>query len=265
MAEVQAQISYLNRSDLYLREKPFIASVPFLVADGPNSNIDETKHEVSIHDVRGSEKNFTLPVYGFQYIQHEFVAKPEKSVDGPAHPFIGEVVRLLKDLLKPKEVVVYDCNVRRIGNLDFFQPATSVHIDHSARNAQFRFQEALEPYKDLKFGRWQAYTVWCPLDHPVTDWPLAVCDSRTVDAEEDLESVDTVLPHRVNEIYHLRRNPKHQWYYLSGQRPDEPLIMKIYDSETNESRFCPHASFRDVTGAVGPPRNSIDVRAFVVY
>jgi len=137
MAEVQAQISYLNRSDLYLREKPFIASVPFLVADGPNSNIDETKHEVSIHDVRGSEKNFTLPVYGFQYIQHEFVAKPEKSVDGPAHPFIGEVVRLLKDLLKPKEVVVYDCNV--------LQPSAISMIDTKASPGTPHWQLGLFP------------------------------------------------------------------------------------------------------------------------
>lgn len=114
------------------------------------------------------------------------------------------------------------------------------------------------------------------------DWPLAVCDFRSVDAEEDLEMVDTVLPHRVNEIYHLRHNKAHRWYYLSDQKPSEALIMKIHDSKDTDSRcrsilsryvsqqilkfpVCAHASFRAPTFDARMPRESIDVRTFVMY
>ena len=84
----------------------------------------------------------------------------------------------------------------------------------------------------------EKHRVWCPLNHPVTDWPLAVCDCRTVDPEQDLEEVDTVLPHRVNEIYHLRHNSSHKWYYMRKQQPNEALIMKICDSEETGTTQC---------------------------
>lgn len=110
---IEGQISYLNSVELYKTEKPFISSVPFLVSEGKNSNIDESKHNVKIFDVRGHEDSFRLGTHGFQYVTHEFVAKPERKIDGPGHPYINEVTNLLKNILHPKAVVVYDCNVSR--------------------------------------------------------------------------------------------------------------------------------------------------------
>ncbi len=36
---------------------------------------------------------------------------------------------------------------------------------------------------------------------------------------------------------------KHQWYYLSRQRPDEVLIMKIFDSEEGVEAKCKYEDY----------------------
>lgn len=69
----------------------------------------------------------------------------------------------------------------------------------------------------------------------MTDCPLAVCDYTSI-SKEDLHLVDTVLPHRVNEIYHLVHNPAHKWYYMSDQTPTEGILMKIYDTDDSFSK-----------------------------
>jgi len=108
---IDGRISYLNKIALYEREKPYISSVPFLLTEGKNANIDETKHDVKIFDVRGNEDDFKLPVHGFQYIKHQFSSKPDGKIDGPNHPYLEEVREILKAILQPKLVIFYDCNV----------------------------------------------------------------------------------------------------------------------------------------------------------
>lgn len=125
-----------------------------------------------------------------------------------------------------------------------------MYADHTPGNALWRLQEALELWRPegVSFDRWMAvtyrialsllydyerlmrYRLWRPVSHPVSDWPLAVCDYKTIQPQ-DLHEVDTVLPHRVNEIYHLEYNPKQRWYYMSNQEPDEAILMKTTDSD----------------------------------
>jgi hypothetical protein len=98
------------------------------------------------------------------------------------------------------------------------------------------------------------------------DAPLAVCDSRTV-AAEDLVPSDLVYKERVGETYSVRYNPAHQWYYVPEMRRDEALLLKIADTRTDiPARFMPHTSFTDPTT---PPdaraRESIEVRTLVFH
>ena len=65
----------------------------------------------------------------------------------------------------------------------------------------------------------------------MTDWPLAVCDYTSI-RPQDLHEIDTVLPHRVNEIYHLEHNQSQRWYYMSNQEPGEAILMKTFDSDS---------------------------------
>jgi hypothetical protein len=84
-------------------------------------------------------------------------------------------------------------------------------------------------------------SVWKPLRGPVRDWPLALCDMRTVDPEADFEPADLVYAQYVVEnrqVYHAERQ---RWYYLSNQQPDEAWVFVQSDSHgggIGTSRVC---------------------------
>ncbi|KAL4916865.1 hypothetical protein BDW62DRAFT_202359 [Aspergillus aurantiobrunneus] len=61
---------------------------------------------------------------------------------------------------------------------------------------------------------------------------------------------------------YLHFDPAQHWYYVSRQRPEEVLLLKIFDSADVRATLCPHASIIP-EGDGGMPRRSIEVRAFV--
>jgi hypothetical protein len=73
-------------------------------------------------------------------------------------------------------------------------------------------------------GRVQIINLWRPIRGPLLDSPLAVCDARTVRADE-LVASDLVYPHRVGETYSVKYNPDHQWFYVPGMTVDEVLLL----------------------------------------
>jgi hypothetical protein len=109
---------------------------------------------------------------------------------------------------------------------------------------------------------------------PVWDNPLAVCDARTV-AASDLVATDIMhfgedsleMPRHRGQIYSVRFNPAHRWFYLSEMRPDEALLLKCYDSRADgRARFMPHTGFRNpACPSEFVPRESIEARTLVVF
>jgi hypothetical protein len=63
-----------------------------------------------------------------------------------------------------------------------------------------------------------------------TDWPLAVCDGRTI-KEHDLVASDNIRRNNVGENLFARYSPNYRWHYLSNQEKDEVFLLKIYDSK----------------------------------
>lgn len=80
-------------------------------------------------------------------------------------------------------------------------------------------------------------SVWKPLCGPVCDWPLAVCDTQTVDASQDLTNHDVVLGTKTRENVMVFHNPAQRWYYLKGQMPWELWVFRQADSEGHQGMF----------------------------
>lgn len=76
-----------------------------------------------------------------------------------------------------------------------------------------------------------ARSVWHPLQGPLVDWPLALCDAQTVDFKNDTMAGDVVDRDNVFENTQVHYNPGQKWYYLSNQMPTELVIFKNADSE----------------------------------
>ena len=127
------------------------------------------------------------------------------------------------------------------------------------------------------------YSFWCPLEHTVHDWPLVVCDGRTV-PEPNIFSVDQISDAMTVGVTYVSYSPDLKWYYVSNQTKNEGWLIKSWDTSdkfgakcksegpisTGQSSkpivVCPHGSV--ATGyqkdeASYHPRESIEVRALV--
>jgi hypothetical protein len=120
--------------------------------------------------------------------------------------------------------------------------------------------------EELLKGRVQVINLWRPIRGPLRDAPLAVCDASSV-APGDLVPSDLVYRDRVGETYAVNYNPEHRWFYVPEMQPDEALLLKCFDSETDgRARFMPHTAFDDPTAPDDvAPRESIELRTFVFH
>jgi hypothetical protein len=69
-------------------------------------------------------------------------------------------------------------------------------------------------------------SVWrliCP--SPNNDWPLGLCDWRTVDIEDDIIDNDVVFEGNATENTLLYYNRKHQWYWKSDMGMDDVIVL----------------------------------------
>ena len=113
--------------------------------------------------------------------------------------------------------------------------------------------------------RFAFINVWRPIRHPAQDWPLALCDARSVDPA-DLVATDLVYPDRRGEIYGLVHNPSQLWFYVPDMGLDEAVLIKCYDSRRDVARFTPHTAFQNpLTPPAAPPRESIEFRTIALF
>ena len=111
---------------------------------------------------------------------------------------------------------------------DLRQPASQVHVDQSTSAAIARVHKHLPASEVPKLleGRFQIINLWRPIAIPALDWPLALCDYRSVDIKKDTFPVALVFPHRQGETLGVKYNENHKWKYLRGMTPEEIVLIK---------------------------------------
>ena len=163
----------------------------------------------------------------------------------------------------------------------------NVHIDQTPAAAadRVRVHMPAEDVPKLLAKCYQIINLWRPISHPAFDWPLALCDYRSIDPVNDL--VPTILryPDRDGETLGVKYNPNHRWKYLKGMDPEEFVLIKWYvptglkdctaadgnssfDSKDDGKTaiLTPHTAFDDTTKPEGAPlRESIELRLLVFY
>lgn len=80
--------------------------------------------------------------------------------------------------------------------------------------------------KSLLKRRYQIINLWRPIAHAAFDFPLALCDYRTVHPAKDLVPVRLVYPDHDGETFGVRYSRDHQWKYVKGMEPDEVVLIK---------------------------------------
>ena len=141
-------------------------------------------------------------------------------------------------------------------------------------------------------GRYVFINLWRNItEYPVEDMPLALCDARTI-AADDLITFEIRYADRVGENYFARHRNAHRWLYYPKMTKDEALLIKVWDSAgalaldatrpsghtqtvgntaadtTNNtlSTFSFHSAFKDENAPVDcPSRESIEVRLLALF
>jgi hypothetical protein len=269
LPHVEAELNYLAPTTE--RPRNYTYEPPSGVA---RNNTEREAHRVPIHSARPVASDISLDREGFALIRHASEVRDFYDKDELRRVYYAEAERLIADATGASKVFIFDHTVRRRvpGVADRAagaprQPATSVHVDHTAKSGPQRVRDFFGDKADeLLRGRVQVINLWRPIRGPLRDAPLAVCDARTV-APDDLVPSDLVYQNRVGETYGVTYNPEHRWFYVPDMQPDEALLLKCYDSATDgRARFAPHTAFEDPTAPPDRlPRESIELRTLVFH
>ena len=269
LPRVEAGLLYLEPSS----EKP--RSLEFEPPPGvPWTTAVYREHTVAIRDVRPVASTLSLEREGFQLLTAPTSVRDFNDEESIRTRYYAETISLLEGLTGASRVVVFDHTIRRRipGATDRSmgiprQPVPRVHNDYTVKSGPQRVRDLLDDEADaLLQRRFCVINVWRPIRGPVQDSPLAVSDARSIGGQ-DLVATDLIYPDRVGEIYYVKFNPQHKWFYAPAMRDDEIMLIKCYDSaDDGRARFVPHSAFVDPTTPVGaPPRESIELRTLVFY
>lgn len=274
---VNGKIYFLSRIPAYDNVKPY--TLRYTPEDGfPQTNVERELHTLTFQDMR---KNFYIPYdkCGFKVanLQSRMSYDDFDDPDKVESLHQQEVADCVKDSLKASSVEILDYVIRRrdpqwpIATGEAYrsqQPASAAHIDHTydAGCKIIRDIYKGENADHVIDGRWQCVNVWHPLQGPLVDWPMAMCDAETVDFEHDTMAGDIVDRDAIFENTQVHFNPKQKWYYLPNQLPSELLIFKNADGDTphGSTPGVPHASFDNpLTSDSDFRRESIEFRVLV--
>jgi hypothetical protein len=237
----------------------------------PRQNFHNEAHRVTIEDLRGREREFSLDRHGFAAVTHrsrEADFMDEAAIRDVYYP---ESEALLAELLGADRVLTFDHTIRRRlpgqseNREGARQPVARVHVDQTELSGPARVRRHLpDEAESLLAGRVRVVNLWRPIRGPVLDHPLAMADGRSL-AQQDLIATDLLYPDRKGETYSVAFNPAHRWFYWSSMQPDEVLLLKCYDSARDgRTRLSPHTAFVDPrVDPASPPRQSIELRALV--
>ncbi|KAI0379251.1 hypothetical protein F5Y04DRAFT_290464 [Hypomontagnella monticulosa] len=257
---VEAKVEFIRDLPLYQSEKPYYVAGPLDPADEHlRTNARFEKKYVKFHDLRGHENMFSLKQHGFEFIVNSDASTGtlHNLTEHNVEAYARDTVQLLKGLFGTDHCWCYSYKFR--SSADFNrppgvptgdrrlpdEPATKAHIDHTLEGGFRRIRRHLtipeqKVFVDSKQPHWRLLIVntWRPLNGPVMDYPLAVCDPATVSVPNDGFATDRVGPDFQGENYYLKHRDAHKWYWLSNQRVDELLLFISFDSEGDTERSC---------------------------
>ncbi|UJO22527.1 Oxidoreductase [Fulvia fulva] len=272
---VQTDIVFLAKEKLYETVKPY--SVRYRAKQIPPSNIIPHHVNIQVRDVRTSLDQLSLDRNGFEV--HDFhttlAYEDFDDKDRLEDVYLAEIRAHLLSSLKAKNVITLNYTLRKrhasfpISTglpYEHGQPVLFAHIDSTYEDVK-KLLEELYPtcFQDIQRGRYQVITAWKPLHGPVRDWPLAVCDTASVNYDEDITHADVVKQARVSENCLVHHHPAQKWCYIGDQAESGLLLIKSMDSNPSHANACPHTAFPIPSEPASRPRESKDVKTIVMY
>ena len=245
-----------------------------LTGGDPKVFFEMEERVVAVADMRPIADKLSIDEQGFELLVQPTAVKDLYDVKAVEGDYYSEIKAMLRERFGASQVAIFDATRRSDGgsgaaNPDGLRgPATRVHVDYTVKSGPQRSKEVLG---DAEYDRLVAagahilqINVWRPINGPVKRSPLALADASSI-ARDELVATDQIFPDRVGEIYQVAHGTGQRWYYASEMARDEVLLIKGWDSVDDErAHFTPHGAFDLPNSAGAPPRESIEIRTFVV-
>ncbi len=287
--EAPALIRYLDEGDFVTRR---------YVSQGAEMNTgDYRDYPVTVRDGMPIRDHFSLDVHGFVIAKHASAVADFHDKAAVDADYQREVEALVARLTGADRVATQGWMIRTSGDLSaraqekvagyvhaggIQPPAGEAHVDYNELTGQ---RAAARVYAQAfpdgpGYTRYICFSLWRTFSPGPQDWPLAVCDGRTVgDAETASNTLFVVDEFPVGEALTapvegedqmiaatiFRYRPQHRWWYFSNMAADDVLLFKFQDSDHSVTWRCPHTAFHDTSLPDAKIRESIEVRGVAFF
>lgn len=258
---------------------------------------DYFDYEMAVRDGMPIRDHFALDTHGFMLGRHHStVADFEDKAEVDAK-YLAEVEQAVKAMCGASCVSAQGWMIRTSADLSgrarektenyvhaggIQPPAGEAHVDYNeitGRRAAERIYAQAFP-QGPGYKRYICFSFWRTFSPGPQDWPLAVCDGRSV--KEGTEASNTLFV--VDEFPEgdaltapvdgedqmiaatiFRHDPAHRWWYFSNMDADDVLLFKFQDSDHSVAWRCPHTAFHDTSLPDAKIRASIEVRCVALF
>jgi hypothetical protein len=241
-------------------------------------------HRVPIHNARTAPERPTLDSHGFELFGHKSAIRnfhDRVEIDAVYPQEVMDAAQALTgaDLILPLGYVLR--NASETGNGQNQPPASDVHVDMSPETAPKGARALIEQAAPGKsYRRFLATSFWRPHSEPPQDWPVALCDHRTLAPEEGVpnrlvrrssrpDPAEMLAPiadeDELPAALIFRFGAHHRWYYYPDMTRDEVLLIKLHDSDHGRAWFAAHTAFHDARRPGTHTRESIEFRTIAYW
>ena len=233
-------------------------------------------HEVEIVDARSLGEPPTLDGQGAALLDMPTSVADFRDADTVASVYTSEVREFIQALTGADEVVVtgpatlrFSDKSHEAGTRNNSYVARFIHSDCS-HSAAAEFNRQNNPRPGQRIRRAVQHNIWRAFSPPPQDMPLAVCDARSVSAD-DIVIAEAAFD-RDGEVEWsfdamlFRYNPAHRWLWFPDMTGDDVVVFKRHDTDPEAPCFTPHTAFTDpnVPNDAGP-RTSVEMRTIAYW
>lgn len=287
--QAPARIRYLAEGDYVTRR---------YVSQGAEINTGEyCDYDCVVRDGMPIRDHFVLDTHGFMISKHQTAIKDFHDRSTVDTLYLDEVEELVARLCGATRVAAQGWMIRTSADLtarakekvEGYQhsggiqpPAGEAHVDYNeltGRRSAARIYAGRFP-DGPGYKRYICFSLWRTFSPGPQDWPLAVCDGRTVGDEETasntlfvvdefptgdaltapVEGEDQMIAATI-----FRHRERHRWWYFSNMTADDVLLFKFQDSDHSVTWRCPHTAFHDTSLPDTQTRMSIEVRCIAFF
>lgn len=261
----------------YLRDPPTDdPSIPlcYYTEDRQRSTMRVVGVEMPIADGRRHVDTFDLDCEGFQLVSHHSQIADFLDLENARIAYPAEAAELIRTVTGASAAFGFGFGVRFgrartiYQKINDDQPARFPHADFTDKSAKAMLEQVGTNVG--RYSRSAVYNVWRVISEPPQNFPLAVCDARTVARTDELQAEAIIdLPgtepmKAMTTVY--RPNSENRWTYFRDMTVDEALIFKGWDSDQTKAQRVPHSSFENpLAGPNASPRCSVEVRVAAYF